>query len=55
MHIVCNMFEPNGRSLHQLTFGVFFTKALNIIIRKYTMMMMMIMRMKMRFLVSIQS
>lgn len=30
MHIVCNMFEPNGRSLHQLTFGVFFTKALNI-------------------------
>lgn len=29
---VCNMFEPIGRSLHQLTFGVFFTKALNIII-----------------------
>lgn len=28
MHMVCNMFEPNGRSLHQLTFGVFFTKSL---------------------------
>lgn len=30
---VCNMFEPIGRSLHQLTFGVIFTKALNIIMK----------------------
>lgn len=29
MHTLCNMFEPAGRSLHQLKFGVFFTKALN--------------------------
>lgn len=35
MHTLCNMFEPTGRSLHQLKFGVFFTKALNINHKKF--------------------
>lgn len=28
MHTLCNVCEPTGRSLHQLTFGVFFAKSL---------------------------
>lgn len=47
MHTLCNMFEPAGGSLHQLKFGVFFTKALNIIITKHMTVMMMMMVMKM--------
>lgn len=46
-HTLCNMFEPTGRTLHQLKFGVVFTKALNIIIRNMVMTMMMLMVMMM--------
>lgn len=51
MHTLCNLFEPTGRTLHQLKFGVLFAKALNIIQQKYIRMIVMMMMMNIVVLV----